>query len=164
MQAITKSLWWKHPSKSKVCTAVPAYLSHSNKHRGHFGCSSSVALVTPWQPVLFGGLTEKYDMVLKLCGECSNKDGKPSWTLRWKDSLVWVCDECTRVQHIYTLKFLSNLSFPMFLPNVFYLWILYASSFLHSAFCYALEEFPPHCRLPTPPSLSESVNDTLGLG
>lgn len=50
---------------------------------GHSGCFSLVTLVIPWQHVLFGGLTEKYDMVLWLCGECSNKDGEPCWTLRW---------------------------------------------------------------------------------
>lgn len=118
VQAITKSLWWKHPSKSKVCTPVPAYLSHSNKHRGHFGCSSRVALVTPWQPVLFGGLTEKYDMLLKLCGECSNKDGKPSYPWDGKTHL-WECVMNVLVSSIFThsnsyLTCLSRCSCPLF--------------------------------------------------
>lgn len=50
---------------------------------GHSGRFSLVTLVIPWQHVLFGGLTEKYDMALRLCGERSNKDGEPWWTLRW---------------------------------------------------------------------------------
>lgn len=123
VQATTMFLWWKRPSKSKVCTPVAAYLSHSNKHRGHFGCSSRVALVTPWQPVLFGSLTEKYDVVLKLRGECFNKDGKPSWTLRWKDSLVWVwwMYLCRAYLHTQILTCVSRCSCPVFSTSESYM-------------------------------------------
>lgn len=104
---------------------------------GHSGCFSLVTLVIPWQRVLFGGLTEKYDMVLWLCGERSNKDGEPGWTLRWNArsiSLVrvWWMHSCRAYLHTQILIWLVFPDVPAhrFLPASHICFFLFTIGFL----------------------------------
>lgn len=130
---------------------------------GHSGCFSLVTLVIPWQYVWFGGLTEKYDMVLWLWGECSNKDGEPCWTLRWNArsiSLVrvWWMHSCRAYLHTQILIWLvfPNIPAHRFLPANHICLFLFTLSFLlcikeiHST----LQLCPSSHPLPPPPTFT----------
>lgn len=125
---------------------------------GHSGCFSLVTLVIPWQHVLFGGLTEKYDMVLWLCGECSNNDGELCWTLRWNARSispvrVWWMHSCRAYLHTQILIWLvfPNLPAHRVLPANHICLFLFTLSFffmhesnsLHSAALLLFPSTPP---------------------
>lgn len=136
------SVWLRHPWTSKVDCSVNGTAVSADEHRGRYGCFSCVALIIPG--FVFGGLTEKYDMVVTLRGEGSNKDGGPLRTLRGKGrsiSLVWewlmyLCGSHSHTQILVRFVF-PNIPAHHFHFFYFDLWIISASSSLHSAFHYA---------------------------
>lgn len=170
------SVWLRHPWTSKVDCFVNGTAVSADEHRGRYGCFSCVVLIIPG--FVFGGLTEKYDMVVLFRGEGSNKDGGPLRTLRGKGrsiSLVWEWLMYLCGSHSHT-KILVRFVFPNFPAHHFH--FIFTSScstsesYLPLPLCTQLftlhKNFPPLysstlLRL-HPPSFCESGTDTPGLG